>query len=172
MNAGIWKIIRGWLDPVVASKIHFTNNVREMEEFVSPDKVLKELDGEEDWDYQYVEPIPGENKTMEDTETRDRLLAGRQELVRAFEEATLRWIKDTDPEKRGKAKAEREDIATKLREDYWVLDPYLRARSLYDRTGVIQPGGKLNFYPAVKKADAAALANGSAAAQSSADDVD
>jgi len=33
-----------------------------------------------------------------------------------------------------------------LREDYWHLDPYIRARSYYDRVGMINPGGKLQFY--------------------------
>src|SRR5205814_7623230 len=54
-EAGIWKIIRGWLDPVVASKVHFANNMKEMEEFVSPDHIPEEMDGEEKWEYKYVE---------------------------------------------------------------------------------------------------------------------
>jgi len=42
---GIWKIIRGWLDPVVAAKVHFTNNRSELEEFIHPGQILKELGG-------------------------------------------------------------------------------------------------------------------------------
>ncbi len=76
-------------DPVVANKVHFTNNVKEMTEFVPPSQLLKELEGEEDWEYQYAEPVPGENAKMEDVGTRDQLLAARELLYREFESATL-----------------------------------------------------------------------------------
>jgi len=148
---GIWKVIRGWLDPVVANKVHFTNNVREMDEFIAVKQLPKELDGEENWEYKFVEPVPGENDKMKDTVTRDRLLAAREILVKEFEDATIEWIQHPDGEKAGDIKARRAGLAEQLREDYWAVDPYLRARSLYDRTGVLQPGGKIDFYPEAKK---------------------
>ncbi|KAK3321660.1 putative phosphatidylinositol transporter protein [Apodospora peruviana] len=150
---GIWKIIRGWLDPVVASKVHFTNNVRDMEGFIPLNQIPKELDGQEDWVYSYVEPVAGENDKMKDVATRDRLLAGREALVKEYESATMQWIQNPDS---AEIKAKRNALAVKLREDYWNLDPYIRARSYYDRTGVLQPGGKLNYYPsAAAQAEAA-----------------
>ncbi|KAK5662602.1 hypothetical protein OQA88_8516 [Cercophora sp. LCS_1] len=148
---GIWKVIRGWLDPVVANKVHFTNNVKEMEEFIAVDRIPKELEGQEDWEYKFVEPIPGENDKMSDVETRDRLLSARQLLVKQFEEATQQWIQHPEAEKGDEIKARRAELATKLREDYWNLDPYIRARSFYDRTGVLGAGGVINFYPREKK---------------------
>jgi hypothetical protein len=164
-------VIKGWLDPVVASKVHFTNNVADVEEFIPRKNIMKELDGEEAWEYKYVEPIPGENDKMKDTETRDRLLAERGQLYRDFEEATMKWIQNPE----GGAKAEREAIAAKLRTGYWVLDPYVRARSLYDRTGVIKEGGVLDYYPKEQTnggAPAAAAAPAAPAVDTSADDVD
>lgn len=113
--------------------------------------MLKDLDGEEDWEYKYVEPAPGENTKMSDTATRDGLLAAREKLYQEYEVATLRWIKEPQDVS---LKAQREAVATKLRADYWVLDPYVRARSLYDRTGWIQ-GEKVDPYPA-KRSEAAA----------------
>ncbi|OIW26772.1 phosphatidylinositol transfer protein CSR1 [Coniochaeta ligniaria NRRL 30616] len=170
---GIWKIIKGWLDPVVAGKVHFTNNVKEVEEFIPVKHIPKELDGEEDWEYKYVEPIPGENDRMKDIETRDRILAEREQQYRDFEDATIRWIQNPDGEKGKEVKAEREAVASKLSKGYWTLDPYVRARSLYDRTEVIRPGGKVDFYPV---AGEAAKADGRPPAQAtvetSADDVD
>ena len=159
-------MIKGWLDPVVASKVHFTNNMREVEEFIPSKNITKELDGEEDWEYKYVEPVPGENDKMKDIDTRDRLLAEREQQYRDFEMATIRWIEKPDGEKGQEYKAEREAVASKLNKGYWILDPYVRARSLYDRTGVIQAGGKVDFYPA------AGGTPGQAAAETSADDVD
>ncbi|AEO68095.1 eb63a8cb-8885-4da5-a304-816f1e0d44ec [Thermothielavioides terrestris] len=152
---GIWKVIRGWLDPVVANKVHFTNNVKDVEEFVPIEHIPKELDGEEDWTYQYVEPVEGENDKLNDAETRERLLAARQGLYQEYEEATLEWIQNPEGDKAAEIKARRNDIANRLREDYWNLDPYLRARSYYDRTGVLRPDGSLNWYPAANGASAA-----------------
>ena len=156
-------MIKGWLDPVVANKVHFTNNLHEMEQFISAKQIPKELDGEEDWEYHFVEPVPGENAVMKDTTTRDRLLDAHAALVKEFEAATAQWIQD--PEE-GATKAQPEALTTKIREAYWQVDPYLRARSLYDRTGVLLPGGKIQFYPGkeqVSEKTVGELTNGVAA---------
>lgn len=152
---GIWKIIKGWLDPVVASKVHFTNNIKDVEQFIHSSRVLKELDGQEDWTYQYVEPIPGENDKMNDEATRDGLLAAREQLYKDYEEATLKWIQNPED---ASVKVQRNSIATKLRADYWKLDPYVRARSLYDRTGWLQ-GEKVDPYPKKANAESATTAD-------------
>jgi CRAL/TRIO domain len=65
---GIWNIIKGWLDPVVASKIHFTRSVADLEQFIPKSQIVKELEGDDQWEYKYVEPVPGENDIMKDTE--------------------------------------------------------------------------------------------------------
>ena len=176
---GIWKIIKGWLDPVVASKVHFTND-HEMEEFVPQSHIIKELHGAEDWEYKYIEPVPGENDKMKDVEMRDKFLLERKGIVDEYEKATVEWIKGVDDTG---LKVKRNELAMKLRDDYWRLDPYIRARSYYDRIGLIQPGGKLQFYPnklvtpePVAKtetpAEPASIANGGPTHQHSAQDVD
>ncbi len=168
---GIWKIIKGWLDPVVAAKVSFTNNIKELEEFIPLKQVPKELDGEEDWEYRYYEPVPGENDKMKDTETRDRLLAARDLLFKDYEQATIEWIHNPEGEKAAVIKAKRTAIAARLREDYFNLDPYIRARSYYDRIGVLAPGGKIEYYTETKPLEE--KSNGVApAAETSADDVD
>ncbi|TGO56614.1 hypothetical protein BCON_0075g00040 [Botryotinia convoluta] len=164
---GIWKIIRGWLDPVVASKVQFTNNVEEMSEFVPRSQILAELGGDENWEYKFVEPVPGENDLMKDTATRDKLLKERENIVDAYEKATLEWINSEG--KTPEIKTRRTELAKELRDDYWKLDPYVRAKSLYDRTGVINPGGKLDFYPEARGETAPAAAP---AVETSADDID
>lgn len=156
MRTGIWKVIRGWLDPVVAAKVHFTNNLKELEEYIAAERIPKELDGPEAWEYKYVEPAPGENDRMADTEARDKVTAEREELVRGFETATLDWIRASaragfEREKAAEAKTAREALAAKLRENYWRLDPYIRARSLYDRKNMLKPDGSIEYYPDSKK---------------------
>jgi hypothetical protein len=165
---------------VVANKVHFTNNAKEMEEFIPLKHIPKDLEGDEDWTYQYVEPAEGENAKLADAATRDRLLAAREALYKEYEAATLEWIRSSGAEDKAAAeeiKARRNAIADRLREDYWNVDPYLRARSYYDRIGVLLPGGKLDWYPQAKKVEgangaAAAAAAPAPAVETAADDVD
>lgn len=134
----------------MASKVHFTNNRAELEEFIEPSHIIKELEGDEDWEYKYIEPIAGENDKMKDTATRERLLESREELVKKFEHATREWIRNSEGDQAKDIKAEREKLAQQLKTDYWVLDQYIRARTLYDRQGAIQGGGKTDWYSAPK----------------------
>ncbi|RHZ58092.1 CRAL-TRIO domain-containing protein [Aspergillus thermomutatus] len=152
--SGIWNIIKGWLDPVVAAKIQFTKNVKDLEEFIPRDRIMKELEGDENWEYKYVECEPDENKTMEDTAKRDQLLAERRELAKELQDATISWISASskaDKDAVATAKDKRKDLIERLRVQYWQLDPYVRARSLYDRLNVIQGNGKIDFYSAESK---------------------
>lgn len=140
-----WRIIRGWLDPVVASKIDFASNISELADFVPKSQIIEELGGDEDWTYKYIEPAEGENAKMEDKEGKEKVLEERKELVKEYEAETIRWINGED---RTEA---RNALAQKLGNNYWALDPYVRARSLYDRLNVLGPGGKVNFYPEKEK---------------------
>lgn len=164
---GIWKIIRGWLDPVVAAKVQFTNNEAEMEAMVPKSRIITELGGAEDYTYKYIEPVAGENDKMKDTTTRDKLMQQRSVIVDEYEKRTLEWINgEGDVEA---LKKTRHEIALKLRDDYWNLDPYIRARSYYDRIGLIN-GGNLHFYPQAKATSTSAAA--APIVNTSADDID
>ncbi|KAE8150424.1 CRAL/TRIO domain protein [Aspergillus avenaceus] len=156
--SGIWNIIKGWLDPVVASKINFTKNIKELEQFIPKDRIYKELEGDEDWDYSYVEPQPGENKTMEDTAKRDELVKERQQFAQDLQEATIEWIsasRKKDDESTKAAVEKRQALIERLRVQYWQIDPYIRATSLYDRLHILQGSGKIDFYPAEAKVNGA-----------------
>ena len=139
----IWKIIKGWLDPVVASKVHFTSDVHDLEQYIPKSQIIKELGGEEDWVYTYVEPVAGENALMKEEAPRIKLEEERTREVLDYQRKTFEWITSGSTE----IKAERDKLAHKLNTNYWQLDPYIRARTIYDRTGVIDKGGKINFYP-------------------------
>ena len=162
---------------MVAGKVNFTNSARDLEEFIAPSRILKELEGEEDWAYRYVEPVAGENARMRDEDTRARLLTERDALYEEYEQRTVEWIAEPDAARRQALAQDRNDVARRLDEQYWVLDPYIRARSLYDRIGVIKPGGAVDYDPT---AEAPAAVNGTATtaaaaptpADPSADDLD
>lgn len=143
-----------------------------MEEFVSRNHIPKDFGGDENWTYQYIEPIAGENELMNDTTTRDKLLAEREKIVKAYEEATLDWIGHSDNAEASPIKEKRHELALSLRDDYWKLDPYIRARSMYDRIGMIQPGGKIEFYPPAPTVSNGTTMNGQPKVETSAEDVD
>ncbi|KAF2835782.1 CRAL/TRIO domain-containing protein [Patellaria atrata CBS 101060] len=150
---GIWSIIRGWLDPVVASKIHFAKTIDELSAFIPRTQIPRELGGDEAWDYVYPappDPATAENPKLSDAATRGKIEVERGELAKRYEEVVLEWVAG---EKEGKeVEGERNGVAEELRKNYWKLDPYMRARSLYDRSGVLGEGGVVNFYPEKKQA--------------------
>lgn len=124
-----------------------------MEEFIPRSQILKELGGDEDWDYKYVEPLEGEDRMLlsqshgeEPQGEKARLLAERETQVSDFQRDTWEWIQHGEESEGVKAKVRRDEIAGKLREGYWKIDPWVRARSWYDRTGLFGEGGKLTFY--------------------------
>ncbi|KAJ5659875.1 hypothetical protein N7507_006326 [Penicillium longicatenatum] len=163
--SSIWSIIKGWLDPVVAAKIHFTKNRQDLEAVIPPGQIMKELEGDENWEYKYPEVEEGENSLMEDTETRDKLLAERHELAKDIQSITIEWIRAAAKKESGAlsaAEEKRADLIEKLRKQYWEIDPYIRARSLYDRLNIVQGHGKIEFYPTTVKADMEKVRSGTA----------
>ncbi|KAJ8608941.1 hypothetical protein MRB53_039380 [Persea americana] len=148
-----WNIIKGWLDPVVASKVHFTKTPADLATFIEPRNIPKELDGEEDWEYHYVPPVPGENDRMKDVKTRDEILKVRQRMVDEYEQLTGVWCRKegVSEEDAQKLQERRRQVAEDMRINYWKLDPYVRARTWYDRTGVISEGGVIDMYPERRK---------------------
>ncbi|KAL4990337.1 hypothetical protein BDW68DRAFT_39837 [Aspergillus falconensis] len=148
--SSIWNVIKGWLDPVVAAKIQFTKTQQDLEEFIPKSRIITELEGDEKWEYKYIEPKEGENDKLKDTGKREELIAQRQELAKEVQDATVAWILASRKKEEDKAKEvteKRKDLIERLRTQYWQLDPYVRATSLYDRLNIIQGGGKIEFYP-------------------------
>jgi len=130
----VWKVISPLIDPVVASKIKFTNGANELLEYISSDTLLASLGGNNTWEYKYVPPKSDENARMADTKTKEDKLRIRRELENKFEEITRKWLADPSPAN----VKEREELKKRLREAQIQLDPYIRARTLYHRIGVIK----------------------------------
>lgn len=144
LNTGFWKIIRTILDPVVAAKVHFLSGAKGLEQLIPREHIIKELGGDEDWEYDYIEPRPHENDKLHDTETRNAILADRKKLGDDLFSLTSEWILDPQA---NSLDSHRSEVIARLRDNYWTLDPYVRARTILDRTGVIKGRGKVDFYP-------------------------
>jgi hypothetical protein len=105
---------------------------------------------------------------MADEATRTKLQAERNAIVARYETAVQEWVREgPKPESLADRRRARDEVAEELRANYWVLDPYVRARTLYDRMGMIRPAGELAFYS--KEAPAAATGK---TVETSADDLD
>lgn len=136
------------MDPVVASKVHFTRSVNDLDKFIPRDQIPRELAGDEDWEYKYIQPEDTENDIMQDTATRDSLMYERMMIGLRMLAATAAWISATDysggKEDKGKVeelKVRRNGVIEEFRLNYWKLDPYIRARALIDRAGVLNGDG-------------------------------
>lgn len=140
---GVWRMIKGWLDPVVASKIKFTNNLQDVSKYIDLERVPKELGGPDPFEYEYPEPVAGENDAMKNVQRRDELEAERKRLAHEYEEAVTQWamLPVGDAQAWDANRARRDEVAGKLRDNYWLLDPFVRARSLYDRLGLLPGSG-------------------------------
>lgn len=150
MPPGIWKLIHGWMDPVVASKVHFTRSVSDLDKYISRDQIPQELAGDEDWKYTYIEPSADENAAMKDTATRDSLMYERMMIGLRVLAATAAWVSATtfcegteDKAKVEELRMRRNAVIEEFKSNYWKLDPYIRARAITDREGVLKPGGEV-----------------------------
>jgi hypothetical protein len=129
-----------------------------MEEFVDSKHIPSELGGDEKWEFEYIEPVPGENDLMKDTATRDKIQLERDGIVKEYEKQTATWIHASGDIPA--AKLRRAELVEELKANYWRLDPYVRARTYYDRCGMINPGGKIKFYPNPSAAEPVPSTNG------------
>lgn len=147
LSIGFWKLIHGILDPVVAAKVHFISGAHDLQQIIPEGQIVKELGGNEDWEYEYIEPEANENDKLLDSETRSTILAEREKLGTELFSLTASLISNPQDHT---SQNSRDEVIKQLSSNYWSLDPYVRARTLLDRTGVIQGGGKVDFYPTAK----------------------
>lgn len=145
----LWKIISPMLDPVIRAKIKFTNNRKDLEEFVSRDQLMstKAYEGDDQVPYHFQEAVPDENaKTHEDSETRTRVIHKRKEMELTFERLTEIWQGQKQLSSCAAVIQERNEVGLKMAEVWWAAEPYTRARTVYHRIGAIQrPGAAMTL---------------------------
>ncbi|KAI5284660.1 hypothetical protein KEM55_000954, partial [Ascosphaera atra] len=83
-----WSLIKGWLDPVVASKIRFTKSSEELLDVIPSSTLPKDLGGTDESEYKYTPFVEGENDAMKDTAAASALKETRQQLCETFEQRT------------------------------------------------------------------------------------
>lgn len=135
----VWNVIKNWLDPVVASKIHFTKDFKELNKFIDKDNIPDYMGGEDTYDGEY--PVPSE-KHCTYMKQRDgnfvKLMKERDELYMKMITTTIKWIESTSPEISDKYLQDKIDLNGQLAENYINLDGYLRYPGFYDRNGSLK----------------------------------
>lgn len=135
---GIWQIVKNWLDPVVSSKINFTKNLSDLEKYIDRKELIKDLDGSDDHEYNYLEPTESQNGlAIKDESVVNELKMQRQELQKQFIQKTIEWIESKDLVTSKALLNEKIELGKKLGENYIQIDGGIRNRSVYDRFGDI-----------------------------------
>lgn len=135
----VWNIIKNWLDPVVASKIHFTKNIKQLQKFVDIDNIPISLGGKNTVEGKYVFP---EARDISPPKPKDaqfaELTRQRDLLCMRLIDTTKRWIHATNPHVSAQYLQDKIDLDVELSENYIQMDPYIRCRGIYDRSGALK----------------------------------
>ncbi|EGX93741.1 CRAL/TRIO domain protein [Cordyceps militaris CM01] len=143
-----WKLIRHFVNAEIAEKVKFTTGRKDLFKYIDPSRVLVEHGGQDPFQYEYEEPNMDENFKMQNTITRNYLLLERQMLVEQFEDVTKEWVMNAQGTARAAEVSRRRDqVCADLTSNFWELDPYVRARSLYDRRACLSGTGNLQYHP-------------------------
>lgn len=134
----VWKIIKGWLDPVVASKIRFTKGEKELGQYIDSKYIPKTLGGSDTYKNEYIPP----SKETDDRKPKDeefgKFVEERDELVAKFMQSTINWIQAKDAQESAFYLKERDGIQNTLSSNYKKIDPYIRTRGAFERNGQLK----------------------------------
>lgn len=141
--SGIWKILGPLLDPVVRNKVVFTKKAEDVVKNVPAERLLQEIGGEVTDEFDFQEPVEGENDLLKDTAKREELWAAYMKLADEFEETTRKWGESKDED--GKLGEQRIILTKKLRLAQYNQEPYIRGKTPYHRNGTLDGQGKVKW---------------------------
>ncbi|KAJ2743154.1 phosphatidylinositol transfer protein csr1 [Coemansia sp. BCRC 34301] len=129
--SGIWKLVRSWLDPMIAKRTFIAKDIEQLSAFVERSQVMIDMGGELKFSYSFGRPTKEDNAPMFDVEGRQQAEDELKESVATFEKETRAWVSGGDAssycaESRVQAAAGFGNAALKL-------DPFIRARFTSER---------------------------------------
>lgn len=142
--SGIWKILSPMLDPVVRSKVVFMSKPSECEHLLPADRLVEELGGDVqfDWEKRWIEPKEGENSFQDNTEEKKKRFDTFMKYATEYEEVTKKWA-DGSSDKEVIEK--RRLLVKKLRVAQYESDLYSRGRTQLHRDATLDGQGKVTW---------------------------
>ncbi|EGV63881.1 phosphatidylinositol transfer protein csr1 [Yamadazyma tenuis] len=129
----VWKIIKGWVDPLVATKIHFTNTYEQLTMFINDKHIPESLGGTDRYRPEYVEPTK-ENSLPKPVDTQyEEYLEEYFACLLSWVESTANWITAETRQESQDHLVQRLELQKRVARLYTELDPYIRARGVFDR---------------------------------------
>ncbi|KAJ2710976.1 phosphatidylinositol transfer protein csr1 [Coemansia spiralis] len=124
--SGIWKVLRGWMEPSIAKRSAIVKDTNALTTFVAQDQILAEMGGDLEYNYTYVYPTKTANAAMFDAAGRAAAEAAFVAAVAAFVNETRAWT--AGPAETSHNSAPRAAAAAAFDAAAVALDPYVRAR--------------------------------------------
>ncbi|EPQ26305.1 uncharacterized protein PFL1_06240 [Pseudozyma flocculosa PF-1] len=136
--SGIWKLLGPMLDPAVRSKVKFTKKPADIE-LVPKERLAAIMGGDNVKEFEFVEPVEGENAKVHDQEGRKRVEDAYMAHAKEYEDVTRKWIQTQGQD--NDVVRQRDLLVKKLRLAYFEMDPYVRGLTVYHRNGVLDGQG-------------------------------
>ncbi|KAJ2496395.1 phosphatidylinositol transfer protein csr1 [Coemansia sp. RSA 1972] len=137
MFAGLWALIAPFIDSSVKDKIILVRNASGLAPFIDRKCLPVELGGSKAFKYEYVVPKISENTCMGDVKARGITERSFGDAVNAYERATRTWLERSSDDVSVDAGQDRDSAREAVCKAADALDPYVRARTLYHRLGLI-----------------------------------
>lgn len=157
---GFWRMIKPWLDPVVASKIIFIDDLNELMKHIDPTMLMKEYGGLSDYKFKYHPPEEKDApKGMSDAELQSINAEVEIEQTKLVDATlhlhtllnnSMQLFDSAEPvlnarELAGKWRDERKVVISRLRTLLSIVDEAIIPPHMYKRLGVLRPDGTLDW---------------------------
>ncbi|WFC99541.1 hypothetical protein MYAM1_002286 [Malassezia yamatoensis] len=136
---GIWKALRPLLDPNVRNKIEFSKNASDLD-LVPKNRLLSHLGGDLVSYPEYIAPSSNDNtsRPVGDPQ-REKAWQRFIEQAKNYEQITKEW--ETSQGQDAQIQSKRELATDKLRLAWLDLDPLVRGKNIYHRSGILREDG-------------------------------
>lgn len=140
--SGIWKLLGPMLDPVVRSKVKFTKKPEDLD-IVPKERLLTNMGGDNTSEFEFIEPVEGENDQTKDEEGKKRTWNNYMSLAKEYEQITRKWCETKGKDQ--KVVQQRELLVKKLRVAQYEHEPYFRGKTVYHRNGTLDGEGVVTW---------------------------
>lgn len=132
----IWNLITPLLDPVVASKIHFTKDLNDLENYISKDALPGDITGEKDKKTkdQAVKVDPVAPGTLVKPST--PAYQDYQDMIKEYQIETTEWAK-TKSEDAARDNTSRHELARQYRVSRFKAELDIRGPTSYQAKGLV-----------------------------------